>query len=157
MARTPSRPAFTPAEEHGLTTALITALTRAHYGAHDVEEHGLRPIVWCAAGERRSERAQPGCSVDSLGRPRPACTCSPRRAPPPSPQVSAQPGYSVDSLGRTEPAAAALCDVNVSYGYDDPAECNAPPAADKVCSGLQAMKLVHYPEYGRSQWECLAK
>ena len=78
-------------------------------------------------------------------------------APPPSPQVSAQPGYSVDSLGRTEPAAAALCDVNVSYGYDDPAECNAPPAADKVCSGLQAMKLVHYPEYGRSQWECLAK
>ena len=51
----------------------------------------------------------------------------------------------------------ALCDVNVSYGYDDPAECNAPPAADKVCSGLQAMKLVHYPEYGRSQWECLAK
>jgi hypothetical protein len=69
--------------------------------------------------------------------------------------VSAQPGYSVDSLGRTEPAAAALCDVNVSYGYEDPAECNAPPAADKVCSGLQAMKLVHYPEYGRSQWECL--
>ena len=112
--------------------------------------------MWCAAGERRSERAQPGCSVDSLGRPRPACTCSPRR-PPPFPQVSAQPGYSVDSLGRTEPAAAALCDVNVSYGYDDPAECNAPPAADKVCSGLQAMKLVHYPEYGRSQWECLAK
>jgi hypothetical protein len=113
--------------------------------------------VWCAAGERRSERAQPGCSVDFLGRPRPACTCSPRRAPPPFPQVSAQPGYSVDSLGRTEPAAAALCDVNVSYGYEDPAECNAPPAADKVCSGLQAMKLVHYPEYGRSQWECLAK
>jgi hypothetical protein len=101
--------------------------------------------------------AQPGYSVDSLGRPRPACTCSPRRASPPSPQVSAQPGYSVDSLGCTEPAAAALCDVNVSYGYDDPAECNAPPAADKVCSGLQAMKLVHYPEYGRSQWECLAK
>ena len=155
MARTPSRTAFTPAEE--LTTALTTALTRAHYGAHDVEEHGLRPIVWCAAGERRSERAQPGCSVDFLGRPRPACTCSPRRASPPSPQVSAQPGYSVDSLGCTEPAAAALCDVNVSYGYDDPAECNAPPAADKVCSGLQAMKLVHYPEYGRSQWECLAK
>ena len=78
-------------------------------------------------------------------------------APPPSPQVRAQPGYSIDSLGRTEPAAAALCDVIVSYGYDDPAECNAPPAADKVCSGLQAMKLVHYPEYGRSQWECLAK
>jgi len=79
------------------------------------------------------------------------------RPSPYFPQVSAQPGYSVDSLGRTEPAAAALCDVNVSYGYEDPAECNAPPAADKVCSGLQAMKLVHYPEYGRSQWECLAK
>ena len=81
-------------------------------------------------------RVHTGCSVDFLGRPRPACTCSPRRAPPPSSQVSAQPGYSVDSLGRTEPAAATPIDAfprrpppPPSIPADDSREAPAAPIA----------------------------
>ena len=68
--------------------------------------------------------------------------------------VAAQPGYAVDELGRTTPESADRCSVTVDEGYSDPKYCNALPPADKICSGLQEMKRINYPQYGRSQWEC---
>ena len=68
--------------------------------------------------------------------------------------VSIRPGYAVDELGRTTPESADRCNVTVDEAYSDPKYCNALPAADKVCNGLQAMKRIDYSQYGRSQWEC---
>ena len=106
--------------------------------AHDVTHEP--PVV-----PQRRALATPPPAATPLAEGQPACGVH---------TVRAGAGYRKNSLGQTAPAAVDTCVMEVGEGYNSPA-CNQPPTPSQVCEGPNLkMKLVKYPEYHQSQYEC---